>query len=118
MLSLNSNEERILRALCMRPCSVRDFTEGTSVLQVAPRYVYVYFGRLEKAGMIYGKGDQFYATTAGRDRIAVRDEALASHEARTPPAGNYYGPTWNIRAGGEQHKQFASRGIDAGRAAA
>lgn len=113
-MSLNSHEERILRAACSRPVRVRDFTEGSMVLAAAPRFVARYFERMVSVGLLQQRGEQHYATSAGRARINTIDEPLSRAEIRSfTTTGAYTGPNWNIRPGGEDHKQFRSRGIDA-----
>ena len=111
---MNTHQEQILRAACKRPVRVRDFTEGSNVLQVAPRFVEQYLSQLEVSGLVYKRGEQFFATSAGRDRVAAKDDAIGLAEKRAfNTAGIYRGERWNVRAGGEQHKQYRSRGIDA-----
>jgi hypothetical protein len=114
-MSLNSHEERILRAACSRPVRVREFTEGSMVLAAAPRFVERYFSRLVSIGLLQHRGEQHYATSAGRARINTIDEPLSRAEIRSfTTTGTYTGPNWNIRLGGEDHKRCPSRGIDSG----
>jgi hypothetical protein len=116
---LTTHLERILRAACVRPVRVREFTEGAVMLQVAPRYVVRYFEMLERAGLMYSIGAQFYATEDGRGRIADKDAAVAAYEARSRmDAPTYTGERWTLRPGAEDHKRWPSKGIDAGRVAA
>jgi hypothetical protein len=113
-MALNSHEERILRAACSRPVRVREFTEGSMVLAAAPRFVTRYFERLVSIGLLQHRGEQHYATSAGRARINTIDEPLSRAEIRSfTTTGSYKTPPMVYRPGALDFLQCPSRGIDA-----
>ena len=62
------------------------------------------------AGLIDRRGLRYCITRAGREELSRLDwpqdmpNPIMTREV-------YTGPKWNIREGGEKHKQYLSRGI-------
>jgi hypothetical protein len=114
MIRLNDRELSILRCLAVAPRTQDSFTFGPDPLSA--NAVRAYLKTLVEAEFIAlpPRRDCGYPVTQeGLDHLArLRAETTPSriwgNASTTVP---YEPPVWNVRAGADQHRQYASRGL-------
>jgi len=119
-ITLKPREIAILLALAAGPRTLHSFTHaahGLADIQIAPHVIETYLSHMASLGLIAPppRFDGKYAITEeGEQFLAQRPQVvcgtlICGASMKDP----YVPPKWNIRAGGEQHRQFASLGTGA-----
>lgn len=108
-MSLTLRHRTMLRAICARPRTAREFTNAQHDA-LSPNACAAHLNTLVKAGLIEVNADGLYeATEAGH-----AENSAAPVQPRTycnaSVTERYTGPKWPVRAGGEAAQAIASRG--------
>jgi predicted transcriptional regulator len=110
---MNPRQLEALRAISHAPRTMNHFTaEGF----LSPSVAKLYLDDLVLEGYVTEPPKQhgsYAITDAGRAYLASLPQVVPSrtHCAASMPSGSYVAPIWNVRAGGNDHARFSSRGI-------
>ncbi len=103
---------KILRMLSMKPCAMKEFTEGDLVGTVSNRHIERFIADLMDADLIERQGEKYRITEVGLAKLAQQPAIVPSriytHAASTQ---TYVPPQWPVRSGAEDHKRYASKGL-------
>jgi hypothetical protein len=115
-MKLNERERAMLRLIAASPRTSHSFTHGDS--PCSPHVIQCYLNHMASTGLIappLRHNGNFEITEEGREYLAQEREAVPSRiwgNASTTTA--YVPPRMESpRAGADQHRQYASRGIGA-----
>ena len=100
---LTDARKTMLRAIAKEPREARSFTHGGMFLG-SPLAVDRLLVWLQRHGYIIKNGELYEATNMGKAAIAPDPECRWTKEVYKPSP-------WNIRAGGDDHLQYKSRGV-------
>lgn len=108
---------RLLRACEVRSRTLTDFTQGDVHTTVLAKHTEKWMNELCADGLLALHGDRYYITDAGIRELAALSAppSMAASRAHCNAVMRqpYVPPAWNVRAGGLQHRQYGSVGIDA-----
>lgn len=108
---------RLLRACEARPRVLTDFTQGEVHETVLAKHTERWLDELRAEGLLRLHEGWYHITAAGIDELvnltAAPSMAVARVHCNAAMRQSYVPPSWNVRAGGLQHRQYGSVGIDA-----
>lgn len=116
-IKLKSGELGMLRNIANSPRTTHSLTHvnGVADVQLAPHTVRSYLEHLAEIGLIAApqrRDGSYVVTDEGREYLdglpqLVPSTLIANASMKEP----YVPPVWPVRVGGDQHRQFASRGL-------
>jgi hypothetical protein len=108
-----TTRHRILRTICVRPCTTRDFTTAAAHLALPERQVEMMFAELIADGLAEWDADGKLIATAAGVGMATKptDTGTARYHCNFSQP-NYTPPKWEpVRAGADAHKAHRSHGV-------
>jgi DNA-binding PadR family transcriptional regulator len=102
----------MLGMLNQRPRTLRDLTHRRHLeaFQLTETVIDSYLTALVQSGLVDQRGSRYGITRAGREELSRLDRPQEIENV-IMARETYAGMKWNVRAGGEDHKAFQSRGI-------
>jgi DNA-binding IclR family transcriptional regulator len=118
-IKLKAGEVGILKAIAHGPRTLHAFTHAANSVadvQLAPNTVRQYIDHLVELGFIAAPARQnghYCICEAGLEYLAAIPAVVPAVLvcAASMPPGSYRPKPWFVRAGGEMHRQFRSRGL-------
>lgn len=108
---------RLLRACEARPRVLTDFTQGEVHETVLAKHIERWLDDLRAQGLLLLHDGWYHITAAGIDELvsltAAPSKAISRVHCNAAMRQPYVPPQWQVRAGGLQHRQYGSVGIDA-----
>lgn len=109
-MTLSIRHRSMLRAICARPRTAREFTNGQHDA-LSPNACAAHLNALVEAGLIEVNADGLYeATEAGHAELQAEPAPPRTY-CNATTTERYTGTAWNIRAGGETARGLPSRGV-------
>jgi predicted transcriptional regulator len=99
----------MLRAICARPRTAREFTNAQHDA-LSPNACASHLNELVKQGLIEVNADGLYEATEAGQKHNSQPSTPPRTFCNATTTGTYTGPAWNIRAGSDRAAAIPSRG--------
>lgn len=109
---MHEYKHRMLKCIGQEPRTLLFFTAGPVHSTISATLLERYLAEMQAEGLTFERDDRHHITQAGLELLAkpttkAEPRVYGAYSTQEP----YKPPQWNVRAGGEQHKQFSSRGV-------
>ena len=106
---ITTRHRTMLRAICGRPRTAREFTNAQHDA-LSPNACASHLNELVKQGLIEVNADGLYEATEAGQKHNSQPSTPPRTFCNATTTGTYTGPAWNIRAGSDRAFALPSRG--------